>query len=157
MLVSLIFKTPFIKRCLEMKLRFKNYAVIITIENRCIRFNNYNLNSLYKYDIAKKFQNSTLWYSVSPNITSKFRTIIIFISLANEIIIQIKLVGMYMIFHCIKLNLSQCNVSWIASIKENGNINFQQPAKSVNEDQSLRNDKSSHNTYMEVIKTKEPG
>jgi hypothetical protein len=54
-----------------MKLRFKNYAVIITIENRCIRFNNYNLNSLYKYDIAKK-----LFY-----------------------------------FHCIKLHLSQCNVS----------------------------------------------
>jgi hypothetical protein len=36
----------------------------------------------------------TEWFSVYPNITSKFRTIVVFKTVSNKMMIQIKLVGM---------------------------------------------------------------
>jgi hypothetical protein len=50
----------------------------------------------------------TEWFSVYPNITSKFRTIATF---KNKIMIQIKLIGMSMISYCTKVHLSKCNGS----------------------------------------------
>jgi hypothetical protein len=42
-----------------------------------------------------------------------------------KIMIQIKLVGMSIIFHCTKLRLSKWNGSWVVSIKQNVNFKFQ--------------------------------
>jgi hypothetical protein len=43
----------------------------------------------------------------------------------KKMMIQMKLVGMLMIFHFTKLRLSKCNGSWVASIKQNVNFKFQ--------------------------------
>jgi hypothetical protein len=40
----------------------------------------------------------TEWFSVNPNITSKFRTITIFKSFIGELITQVQLTGMSVIF-----------------------------------------------------------
>jgi hypothetical protein len=53
----------------------------------------------------------TEWFSVYPNITSKFRTIAIFKNCVNQKIIQIKLIGMSMIFYYTKVHLFKCNGS----------------------------------------------
>jgi hypothetical protein len=55
MVLTLIFKTPSIKKSHEMKLRLKNYAVIMPIEKGYITFNN-ELNSLQRYDIALNYK-----------------------------------------------------------------------------------------------------
>jgi hypothetical protein len=46
-------------------------------------------------------------------------------ALSKKIMIQIKLVGMSIIFHCTKLRLSKWNGSWVVSIKQNVNFKFQ--------------------------------
>jgi hypothetical protein len=48
--------------------------------------------------------------------------------MSKKVIIQTKLVGMYMSFHCTKLHLSKCNSSLVVSIKQNVNFKFQLPA-----------------------------
>jgi hypothetical protein len=50
-------------------------------------------------------------FSVYYNITSKFRTISIFKTASNKIMIQIKLKGMSMISYYTKVHLSKCNGS----------------------------------------------
>jgi hypothetical protein len=62
---------------------------------------------------------------------SRFRTIYIFRTLSNKIIIQVKLVGMSKNFHCTKLHLYKCNGSWVVSIRQNMNFNFQLPSPFV--------------------------
>jgi hypothetical protein len=39
-----------------MKLRLQNYAVIMVIENRCIKFNNNRINTVQRYDIAQSLR-----------------------------------------------------------------------------------------------------
>jgi hypothetical protein len=53
----------------------------------------------------------TEWFSGYHNITSKFRTITIFKKLHQKIRIQIKLIGISMIFYYTKVHLSKCNGS----------------------------------------------
>jgi hypothetical protein len=53
----------------------------------------------------------TEWFSVYPNMTSKFRTIAIFKNCVKKTMIQIKLIGMCMIFYETKVHLSKCNGS----------------------------------------------
>jgi hypothetical protein len=54
----------------------------------------------------------TKWFSVYPNITSKFRTIAYLIKTASDkIMIQIKLTGMSMISYHTKVHLSKYNGS----------------------------------------------
>jgi hypothetical protein len=45
----------------------------------------------------------------------------------KKIIVQIKLVAMFMIFECTELYSSKCNGSWVVSIKQNVNFKFQPP------------------------------
>jgi hypothetical protein len=70
-------------------------------------------------------------FSVYPNITSKFRTIAIFKTASNKIIIQIKLTGMSMISYYTKVHLSTCNGSWVVSTKQTMNCNIQTAAMFV--------------------------
>jgi hypothetical protein len=70
----------------------------------------------------------TEWFSVYPNITSKFRTIVMF---KTASIIQIKLVGMSMISYYTKVHLSKCNGSWVVSTKQTINCNIQLAAMFV--------------------------
>jgi hypothetical protein len=49
-------------------------------------------------------------FSVYHNITTKFRTIVIFKNCVKTMI-QIKLTGMSMISYCTKVHLSKCNSS----------------------------------------------
>jgi hypothetical protein len=63
-------------------------------------------------------------FSVYHNITSKFRTIAIFKNCV-KLMIQIKLVGMSMIFYYTKVRLSKCNGSWVVSTKQTANFNIQ--------------------------------
>jgi hypothetical protein len=49
----------------------------------------------------------------------------------KKIIIWIRLVGTFMIFHCTKLRLSKCNSSWVVSIKQTVNFKFQPPVMFV--------------------------
>jgi hypothetical protein len=53
----------------------------------------------------------TEWFSIYPNITSKFRTIAMFKTCDNKIMIQIKLIGMSMISYYTEIHLSKCNGS----------------------------------------------
>jgi hypothetical protein len=73
----------------------------------------------------------TEWFSVYPNITSKFRTIVLFKNCVNQIINQIKLVGMSMISYKTKVYLSKCNVSWVVSTKQTMIFNIQLAAMFV--------------------------
>jgi hypothetical protein len=50
----------------------------------------------------------TEWFSVSPNINLKFRTIAVLKIFA---MIETKLVGMFMIIHYTKHHLFECNIS----------------------------------------------
>jgi hypothetical protein len=47
---------------------------------------------------------------------------------SKKIIIQTKLAGMSLIFHCAKPRLYKCNASWVVSIKQYVNFKYQQPA-----------------------------
>jgi hypothetical protein len=69
----------------------------------------------------------TEWFSVNPNITSKFRTIVIFKN-CLKIMIQIKLIGMSMISYYTRVHLSKCNGSWVVSTKQTMNFNIQTAA-----------------------------
>jgi hypothetical protein len=53
----------------------------------------------------------TEWFSVYHNITSKFRAIVVFKNCVKKIMIQIKLIGMFMISYKTKVHLSKCNGS----------------------------------------------
>jgi hypothetical protein len=53
----------------------------------------------------------TEWFSIYPNITSKFRTIAILKTVSNKIMIQIKLIGMSTISYYTKVHFSKCNGS----------------------------------------------
>jgi hypothetical protein len=70
-------------------------------------------------------------FSVYPNIISKFRTIAIFKTYVNKIMIQIKLIGMSMISYYTKVHLSKCNGSRVVSTKETMNFNIQMAAMFV--------------------------
>jgi hypothetical protein len=50
---------------------------------------------------------------------------------SKKTIIQIKLVGMSMIFHCTNFRLFQCNGSWGIAIKQNIHFKFQPPSMFV--------------------------
>jgi hypothetical protein len=69
------------------------------------------------------------WYSTCPNITSKFRTIFIFKSAIKEIS-DLNKGCMSMIIYFTKLHLCKYNGSWVVSIKQNVNFNFQ-PSRHV--------------------------
>jgi hypothetical protein len=64
----------------------------------------------------------TEWFSVYPNITSKFRTIAIFKTASNKIMIQIKLISMSMISYYAKVHLFKCNSSSVVATKQNTNF-----------------------------------
>jgi hypothetical protein len=90
------------------------------------------LNILVRYDTVE-FYNDNEWFRICPNITSKFRAIANRKSFVKQMIIQIKRLGMSMIFCCDQHNLSKnkCNGSWIVSIKHNFNCNFWPPSTFV--------------------------
>jgi hypothetical protein len=73
----------------------------------------------------------TEWFSVYPNITSKFRTIAYLKTASNKIIIQIEFVGMSMISYCTKVSLSECNGSWVVSTKQTMDFTIQTAAMFV--------------------------
>jgi hypothetical protein len=74
----------------------------------------------------------TEWFSVYPNITSKFRIIAPYLKTAsNKIIIKIKLLGTSMISYYTKVHLSTCKGSWFVSTKQNMNFNIQTAAMFV--------------------------
>jgi hypothetical protein len=63
---------------------FQNYAVITSIEKSYIKFNN-NKKIVYKHMAFHKITESyTEWFSVCPNITLKFLTIVIFKGCVKE-------------------------------------------------------------------------
>jgi hypothetical protein len=70
-------------------------------------------------------ESCTEWFSICSSITLKVCNIAIFKALSKKIKIQIKLLGMSVIFHYTKLHLSKCNSSWVFFIKQNMNFNFQ--------------------------------
>jgi hypothetical protein len=61
-----------------MKLGLQNYAVFIQFGNGCIKFNNNKINSLPSMSLHKIIEFYIKWFSVCPNITSKFQTTAIF-------------------------------------------------------------------------------
>jgi hypothetical protein len=73
----------------------------------------------------------TKLFSVYHNITSKFRTIVIFKNCVKQNMIQIKLIGMSMISYYTKVNLSKYNGSLVVSTKQTMNFNIQTPAMFV--------------------------
>jgi hypothetical protein len=73
----------------------------------------------------------TEWFSVYPNITSKFAPSPYLKTAPNKIMIQIKLVGMSMISYYTKVHLSKCNGSWVVSTKQIMNFNFKTTAMFV--------------------------
>jgi hypothetical protein len=73
----------------------------------------------------------TEWFSVYPNITSKFGTIVILKTASNKIMFQIKLAGLSMIFYYTKVHLSKCNSSRVVSTKQTMNFNIQLTAMFV--------------------------
>jgi hypothetical protein len=73
----------------------------------------------------------TEWFSVYHNITSKFRTIAIFKTASNKRMIQIKLIGMFIISYYTKVHLSKFNGSWVVSTKHTMNYNIQTAATIV--------------------------
>jgi hypothetical protein len=54
-----------------MELGLWNYAIFMPVENSCIKFNNNKIDILQTYKIAEFY---TVWFSVWPNIISKFQT-----------------------------------------------------------------------------------
>jgi hypothetical protein len=70
-------------------------------------------------------------FSFYHNLTSKFRTIAIFKTASNKIMIQIKLIGVSMISYYTKVHLSKCNGSWVLSTKQTMNFNIQTAAMFV--------------------------
>jgi hypothetical protein len=64
----------------------------------------YNGITLYK-----STELCTELFSFRPNVTSKFRRSPYLKDSSNNIMIQMELLGVSMIFHCIKLHLSKCN------------------------------------------------
>jgi hypothetical protein len=70
-------------------------------------------------------------FSVYHNITSKFRTIVMFKNCVKQIMIQIKLIGMSMISYCTKVHLTKCNGSWVVSTKQTMSFNIQMAAMFV--------------------------
>jgi hypothetical protein len=73
----------------------------------------------------------TAWFSVYPNITSKFRTIANLKTASNNITIQIKLIGTSMISYYTKVHLSKCNGLWVVSTKQTKNFSIQTAAMFV--------------------------
>jgi hypothetical protein len=73
----------------------------------------------------------TEWFSVYPNITSKFRTIAIFKNYVKQKMIQIKLIGISMISYYTKVNFPKCNGSRVVSTKQTPNFNIQTAAMFV--------------------------
>jgi hypothetical protein len=73
----------------------------------------------------------TEWFSVYLNITSKFRTIVIFKNCVKQNNGSNKTCRTSMIFYYTKVNLSKCNGSWIVSTKQNMNFNIQTTAMFV--------------------------
>jgi hypothetical protein len=71
----------------------------------------------------------TEWFSVYHNITSKFRTIAIFKTASNKIMIQIKLVGMSMTSYYTEV--SKCNGSRVVSTEQTMNFNIKTAAMFV--------------------------
>jgi len=71
------------------------------------------------------------WFSVYPNINSKFCTIPTVKSFTNQNDDSSKTVGMVMLCYFTKLHLSKCRSSWTTSIKQNINFSFQLPSTFV--------------------------
>jgi hypothetical protein len=67
-----------------MKLGLNNNAVIIPIEKNCIEFNNINFYNLQMRDIVKITELYTQWFSVCPNVNSKYHIIAMFKSFVKE-------------------------------------------------------------------------
>jgi hypothetical protein len=68
----------------------------------------------------------TEWFSLCPKITIKHRNIAILKNFVKNSGLN-KLVHMSMIFLYTKLNLPKCSGSWVVSIKQNINFNYQPP------------------------------
>jgi hypothetical protein len=74
----------------------------------------------------------TKFFSICFNITSKFWTKTIFESSGkwnNSSNVTCRYI--YMLVHCTELHLSKCNGSWVVTVKQAVNFEFQPPAKFV--------------------------
>jgi hypothetical protein len=100
--------------------QIKQEVLDITNQPTYITFVNNKLSSLQRCDIA---QNCRILHPVVRHLPQHIPKV-----LSNNIIVQIKIVGMPMILHCTKLNFYKCNGSWIVFIKQNMNFNFQLPS-----------------------------
>jgi hypothetical protein len=69
----------------------------------------------------------TEWFSIYPNIISKFRTIAIFKNCVKQNNETIKLIGMFMISSYTKVHLCKCNGSWVVSTKKIRILTFKRP------------------------------
>jgi hypothetical protein len=67
-----------------MKLGLYNNDIIIPIEKNCIEFNNINFYNLQMLDIAKITELYTQWFSVCPNVNSKYHIIAMSKSFVKE-------------------------------------------------------------------------
>jgi folylpolyglutamate synthase/dihydropteroate synthase len=73
----------------------------------------------------------TEWFSVYPDITSKFAPSPYLKTVSNKIMIQTKLIDMFMISYYTKVHLSKCIGSWVVSTKQTMNFNIQTTAMFV--------------------------
>jgi hypothetical protein len=97
----------------------------------CIKFHNKKTDSSQAYGIA---QNYRLLHKVIHCFAQhdlRFEPLPFSEALSKRIIFQIKLIGIAMIFYCIKLIFLECNSSWVVSRKYNVNVNIQPPAMLV--------------------------
>jgi carboxypeptidase C (cathepsin A) len=93
----------------------------------CEKFvSNLKFNNLYK--ITEFY---TQCFSFCPNIFSNSHHRHIWMLCQKKIMIQIKLVYMSKMFYYTEVHLSKRNASWVFSIKQNMNVNFQPPTMFV--------------------------
>jgi hypothetical protein len=70
-------------------------------------------------------------FSVYPKITQNFAPSPYLETASNEIMIKIKLIGMFMICYYTKVHLAKCNGSWVVSTKQTTNFNIKTAAMFV--------------------------
>jgi hypothetical protein len=91
------------------------------------------LNSLPRYDVAYiTLENSSQSGSACvPTQPQNFTPSPHLKTVSYKIIIEIKLLDMPMLLFCTKLHLSKCRDSWVFSIDQNKDFNFQLPSAFV--------------------------
>jgi hypothetical protein len=104
---------------------FRIMPLLCPLKKNCIKYND-KINSLQRCDITWNCRTLHRVVRVCPNITSKFHTISIFKCLSKQNNDWDKTCRyMPVIFYYSELHLSKCSSSWVSSIKQNMNLNFQ--------------------------------